>query len=269
MFKTGNVPGGTYAKFMDSFFAGMVLDTRYSDKESFTNADSVTIGFGIGVVLAVAAAISKMARLPRLNQVVLTVSTDLIAANSTIVTVDGHATTATVYASSHAATMEAIAVKVRLLAGVVSCVVAGDTLTITTDDTDVVSSAVTTLGSSQPTWTAGAPISVDTVKGITVYVAKQNTLPTPSTPSASIAYESGDGMTTMKRGVVAAVIDPELDPDDIGVNDPAYIVTADTASRGTITNVATGNKLVGKFRLDLDERNQYLTLMVAPVEVVI
>ncbi len=268
MFQTGNVPGGTYAKFMDSFFPGMVLDTRYSDKESFTNADSVTIGFGIGVVLAVAAAISKMARLPRLNQVVLSASGALGASNSTVVTVDGHATTATVYAVGVADTMEAIAAKVRLLTGVVSCTVLNNTFIITTNDTDVVASAVTT-GGSGVTWSAGTSISVDSVKGITVYVPKQNTLPTPSTPSASIAYESGDGMTTMKRGVVAGVIDPLLDLATIGVNDAAYIVTAHTASRGTITNVATGNLLVGKFRLDLDERNQYLTLAVAPIEVVI
>ncbi len=265
MFHSGNVPGGTYAKFMDSFFAGQILDTRFSDKESFTNAEAVTIGFGIGVVLAVAAAISKQARLPRLNQVVLTGSGDLGASNSTIVTVDGNATTATVYASSHAATMAAIAVKVRLLTGVKSCTVSGDTLTITTDDTDVVASAATT-GGSAVTWSAGTAVTVDTVKGITCYVPGEMSLPTPSTPSAALAYQSGDGMTTMKTGVVAAVLDPNLDVATIGVNDLAYIVTANTASRGTVTNVATANLLVGKFRLDLDERDFYLTGGCAPVE---
>lgn len=94
--------------------------------------------------------------------VTLTVSTALIASNSTIVTltVGGSATStiATVFTTDAATTMEAIAVKVRLLTGVESCTVSGTSLLIVTNSQTggglpLVWTAATTLGASQPTWT--------------------------------------------------------------------------------------------------------------------
>ncbi len=270
MGQLANVPGGNYAKFMDSFFGGQILDVRFSTKEGFSNCDANTLGFGIGVVIGIGAAVNKMARAPRLNRNTLTASTDLITGNSTIVTVNGNATTATVYTSSHANTMSLIVAKVLLLPGVTACSASGDVLTITMSDYDITASAATTAGSSQPTWTAGTASTVDVVKGITVYRPSEGTLPTPSTASVAVAYQYQDPMTVMHNGVVVAALDTSLSAGDIAAIVPdsnAYIVTAAGATRGQITNVSTNNLLIGKFRLDLDTRNFYLTGGVVPVEV--
>ncbi len=240
-----NVPGGNYAIAFDAGYAGLIADVRNKTVESFPSVDATDIAFGTGVVGAAAAASAGAVRAPRLNKSVLTVSTDLITSNSTIVTVNGNATTATVYASSHAATMEAISVKVRLLANVVSCVVAGDTLTIIMDDVDAVTTAVTTLGSSQPTWSA-AYTSNDTIKGLTVYRPSEGTLPTQTTASVAVPYQDGDTVGVLKKGLVWAPIAAT-----VADGESAYVITA-ASNRGKLTNVSTGNLLVGKFRLDLD-----------------
>lgn len=94
----------------------------------------------------------------------LTVSTDLITANSTIVTVNGNSTTATVYATDHDTTMAAIAAKVAALPGVASASAATTVITyqMTDQTTAPIGSAVTTAGSTQPTWTAAT--DVNTIK---------------------------------------------------------------------------------------------------------
>lgn len=91
----------------------------------------------------------------------LSIDADLIASNSTIVTVNGIATSATGYASGHDATMTAIAAKVAAIAGVRSCVAAARVLTIEMDSQVAapVLSAVTTGGSSAGTWTAASDVN--------------------------------------------------------------------------------------------------------------
>jgi len=88
----------------------------------------------------------------------LAIDADLVASNSTVVTVNGLATSATVYASSHDATMAAIAVKVAALSGVRSATAAARTITIEMESQVAapVISAVTSSGSSQGAWTATA-----------------------------------------------------------------------------------------------------------------
>ena len=84
----------------------------------------------------------------------ITISTDLIADNSTLVTVDGTALTPTVYASSHVSTLAAIATEIQGSASVTTAVSDGvDTITVTyADNYEHTLAVATTLGTTQPTW---------------------------------------------------------------------------------------------------------------------
>lgn len=85
---------------------------------------------------------------------VLTVSTELITGNSTVVTLNGTPLTPEVFATSHAATMAAIAVVIAADAAIDTAVAVGNAITITAAVADTVFSvsAETTLGATQPTW---------------------------------------------------------------------------------------------------------------------
>jgi hypothetical protein len=95
---------------------GMLVDSSFKHTESMINNDAEALPVGRAVMRVPAT--SDQVRLVRPNYGTVTVSADLDATSSSIITVDGTATTATVYASSHAATMAAIVVKVAALATV-------------------------------------------------------------------------------------------------------------------------------------------------------
>lgn len=84
----------------------------------------------------------------------ITVSTDLIASNSTLITVDGTGLTPVVYATSHVSTLAAVATEIQGSASVTTAVSDGtDTITITyADNYEHTITAVTTLGTTQPEW---------------------------------------------------------------------------------------------------------------------
>jgi len=86
----------------------------------------------------------------------LTVSTALIAANSTVVTINGDALAAVVFATDAATTMAALATAIAAHEDVSKAEVSGTTIYIypVDKDTALTVSATTTLGSTQPTWTA-------------------------------------------------------------------------------------------------------------------
>lgn len=119
-----------------------------------------------------------LVRKPMQTQYTITMSRDYEALNSTVgdivvTPLGGEATTtsltATVYASSHAATMEAIAVKIRAVTGIKSCTVDATARTFTiiaSGDRDVSASGfTTTLGTNQATYTYAAG-SADEIAGI-------------------------------------------------------------------------------------------------------
>ena len=82
-------------------------------------------------------------------------STDYVALNSVVVTLDGTALSADVWVDTHANLLAAVAAKILAQDGVTSAAVSGgDTITVTFDDGAVHTiAAVTTLGVGQPTYT--------------------------------------------------------------------------------------------------------------------
>jgi len=149
-------------------------------------------------------------RKPMQTKFVVKASVDLVASNSTvgditITPLGGSATTtsltATVFATSHADTMEAIAVKIRAVSGVLSCTVdaTARTWTIIASGDRAVSAAnfVTTGGAGQPTYTYTAG-SADEIVG---FATKKDNEATDS----GYCYETGDTLRMMVRGGVSVL----------------------------------------------------------------
>lgn len=92
------------------------------------------------------------------SKATLTVSTALITGNSTVVTINGTALTAVVFDDSAAATMTALAAMIESSSAVASATVSSLVITIyAADPTSTLTvSAVTTGGSTEPTWAAAS-----------------------------------------------------------------------------------------------------------------
>lgn len=171
----------------------------------------------------------------------LVVSADLIASNSTIVTINGVATTATVYGTSHAATMAAIIVKIKALAGVTDAVLdAADTnsrtILVLSKGVDISAAAATTLGETQPTW-AVTYGSAQVFLGVAMFLQKASSL---SVASAQ-GYEQYDAMAIVADGEV--MVKPSV---TVEANDVAYYDNASTNIR-TWTSSAYGVALNAKY----------------------
>lgn len=149
-------------------------------------------------------------RLPMQTKFTATASIPLEASNSTVGTVtvtplggEAAATnlTATVYASSHAATMAAIAAKIAAVDGILSAEVDGnDIIVIGEGNVDIaLSGFTTTLGSNQAEWsyTAGC---ADTFAGMTTNIDKEP-------DDEGYCYQAGDTVKTLQRGRVSAVVE--------------------------------------------------------------
>lgn len=181
------------------------LDIKYAGREAFplipkVNESKVveeTDGINFGRVVALAADTDK-ARLPRSNQAVLTLSADLVASNvlagNIVINGTTYAYTET-YASSHTATLAALAVELDALSSGVTVTsdAAARTITVTAEpENDVYfSSGAVTLGGSQATVTL-SNTETGTFYGITAESAKQLT-------SAGVSLYEADETASVAR----------------------------------------------------------------------
>jgi len=151
----------SYNSEMSAAFKGLLADSTVKFSASLKAMEQVGLGLG----LAKFKGKDNACRLPIADLAGGTASADLSSSNSTVVTITvtkfgGQAvttsTSATVYATSHAATMAAIAAKVAAIDGIASCTVTGGanrTLTITAEDNVALSGlTITTTGGSAVTW---------------------------------------------------------------------------------------------------------------------
>ncbi len=237
-----------YSQLYDLATPGMPRGENPRAVESYASCDPNAIPFGSGVVWGISN--PKTVRAPRLNSGLVTISTDLIAANSTIVTVNGVSTTATVYAGSHNDTMAAILVKVLALSTVTGGSTTGDTMTIVTGDLDAAITWATTLGSSQPTVTY-AYTSADVFAGLAQFEQRESTLEAigSATNDGGTGASAGQGylftnmVSVVRFGVHAAPCAAAV----TAYQGNAYIITAVT-NRGLWTPTSSGNIKGGKFR---------------------
>ena len=112
----------------DEAYAGLKVDSRFDTVES--KLAQGAIGFGLGVVSGEDAV--NQVRDPSYNKTILSQSTDLVSLNSTIVTVNGVAHSAVVFATDDATTMAAIAAEIETDDAVLSATYpgSGDDITI-------------------------------------------------------------------------------------------------------------------------------------------
>jgi hypothetical protein len=217
-------------------FAGMKVDSRFDTVESHLAEGA--IDFGLGVMSGFEDAVRQV-RIPSKIQSVLSIDADLIASNSTIATVNGNDTAPVVYATSHAATMTALAAAIAGLDDVLSATYPGSGRDITIvgeDGVAIDASAVTTLGASQGTWTQ-VQSDPGVFRGIAIHRHVEKAQVT-----GVAQYADKEAVDVSRKGVVwmPVVIGVTVLPDE-----DAYINLAITAEAGKVTNVSSGNIATG------------------------
>lgn len=187
------------------------------------------------------------------NYNTLTVSADLIASNSTIVTVNGVASDAVVYGSSHAATMAALVTAVLANAEVANCWLDASNnrlIHIVTFDAVATISAATTLGASQPTWTAGtASVRASDFYGVAQLSAALEGADANEENAATAAAETL--VNVLRRGRIAVKFET------------AFNIEKDTLY---VRHTVNGSTVVGDFRNSSDT-NRATSLSGYPIKV--
>ncbi len=226
----------SYSINQKTAFAGMKGNSRFDYVETKLAQNAIPFGYG----LVAGDNVTVQARVPMKNKSVLSVSADLIASNSTIVTVNGVPTTATVYATSHAATMEAIRAKIAAITGVKSATYPGSgrDITIIGNNIAISASAVTTLGASQPTWTEVLS-SNDAFRGLSVH---QHVEKDYSTGVAQ--YLADEAVNVLRQGSAWMVVEPS-NVGTMAVDSVVYVNVAIAAQSGKVTTVSSGNIATG------------------------
>lgn len=217
-------------------FAGLKANAQFDKVESFLAEGA--IDFGLGLVKGTS---NDQVKVPILNVSILSIDADLITSNSTVATVNGNSTTATVFATDHDTTMAAIAAKIALLDDVVSAVVTPGARDITITGTNsviITASAVTTAGASQGTWTQ-AQSSGDVFRGISIHQHVEKAFLT-----GVAQYLDEDAVSTLRQGEVW-MRQEDSDVGTLAVDDAVYVnAQIGGAQIGRVTSVSTGNVLI-------------------------
>jgi len=211
---------------------GMLADSRLKHTESMIALENLPIGRGAIVV----GNNPDQAQLPEPNVSTLVFDADFEASNSIIITVNGVATTATVYASSHADTGAAVLAKILALSTVASATFSVRTFVIKVIDAPAVVTEAITGGSSQPTGTATPSLDISTLFGVVEHsYALEGGLPGSTDP---VQYPANDVANILRKGAIYVQMETAFDPDV----DTLYI----RHEAGSAT------ELVGQFRNDAD-----------------
>jgi hypothetical protein len=205
-------------------FAGMKADVGFTQTEAGISLSGCNFGRGAG---APAGELSYV-RVPKKNVATLTLSTNFIASNSTIVTINSVATAAVVYATSHANTATLLLAAISGLSTVLSATkdAAGLVYTVVLKDSAAAATAVTTLGATQPTWTI-AYTGDSVFRGIAVHIH-----------NVGGTYAANEAVSVLRRGCIWVDTSVAVTKDDA-----AYVDLADAS--GKFTNVSSANLATG------------------------
>jgi len=177
---------------------GMIADASYDMIESFQAFEVINIGVGVIKVNGS----DYQGRLPRANKAKIVFSGDFSGTDAFTITINGTATSSTVYGVSNAATVAAVVAKLNALTTLVSLAAidttdtANHTINITTlEGTDAIASYTATVGSITATVTKG---SSDVLEGISVStMAKEETLGT-----LLVQFKVGEAIPVMRKGKI-------------------------------------------------------------------
>jgi hypothetical protein len=231
-------------------FAGQLADIAGSNIRSYAAMQPIPFG----VALAQGKAKASQCRLPQINSTVLTESVPMVAANSTVGTVNvttyvaGVSTLVStniapvVFVTSDPVTLTAIAAAIALVPGVLSAVAGASNITVTANpDTQVtLSGFVTTLGAGQPLWTA-VGTSNDLIIGVsvmeqTIENAMNQQVFYPLTDSTA-QYPYAKAVNVLRRGLIFVACEQTVNP-----GDPVF----------TRFQVGAVGTVLGGFRKDAD-----------------
>lgn len=224
--------------------AGRIADCGFKNTLSPQCLENISSALGVMKPLNV----DYKIMLPRNDTASSVFSADLITANVVNATVNGVAITPVTYATSHLATMQAVANAIAAIPSVASAVVGGvndRTITIISNvgTATVVTSFVVTLGASQATVTTTASQS-GTFFGVTQTIYNKMSSWIPNTgPNLSLSsggstpYYQGEVAPTLTQGRIYVV--PET---VITSNSPVYLRVAPSGLNVTL----------GAFRGDAD-----------------
>jgi len=228
-----------YNNNLDIAIAGQIANTQ--DRVIKTRNSLQNIEFGRGVVVGTVKGTDAKNIFKSASS--LTYSTDFVASNSTIVTVNGVSTPAVVFATSHAATFAAVIAAIDALSGVSAVAGTGREILITVDNalSNITVSSATTGGAGQPTTTITYSSS-DVFEGVAVVRHGQ-----PETVGGDDKYLVNDALNLMTRGVIWVEVVAT-----VAYGDDAYVYNdkANPLNQGQFTNSSSGNLAVptGKFR---------------------
>ena len=199
-----------------------------------TPLNSIFPGLGVSKVIGK----DYQVRLPQMNVATAVVSTALIAANSTVATVNGVALAPVVFTVDNATTLAAIAAVIAAAPNVASAVSNGTTTIVVTatQGFSVSVSLVTTLGISQPTW-AVTESGANTFYGVAVYIQNKMNLLGAAGSAGPSPYVAGDPVPCLTNGSIWVTVE--------------NTVTSDSPVYWRIK--ASGlNTTLGSFRADAD-----------------
>jgi hypothetical protein len=222
----------SYELKIGQFYPGMLGDARYTTKESFVAGEPIMFGRG----LAGDRGDYTTVFYPKNELITLTLNADLVSLNVINGNINGIAIAPVTYATSHNATMTAIAAAIMALAataGVTSAVVtAARVITVEAESRAIAATGwLVTLGASQPTITPGTATTDSVFRGIALHEHNQNGL-----------YPAKSGITALTEG--NAVVETSI---AVAVDDDAYMDMAGAV--GKFTNVSTNNLATGgKFK---------------------
>lgn len=230
------MPQLSYPFLMDVGSVGLLADSGFRNVLSPIAFESFNVGLGLAKVIGE----DYVVRLPQSNLSTIVLNADLVTSNVINVTVNGVALAPITFATSHLATMNAIAAAILAQPNIASAVVGGTnnrtiTVTATEGNVAVVNSFVVTLGASQATATI-TNTTQDTFYGVG---ARTQNKPNPLNPEGSFGnpvYLQGDCVSLLTRGRVYVGVEQTVTSDS-----PVYWRFA-----------ANGLLLPGGFRADSD-----------------
>ncbi len=198
------MPQLSYNFLMNVGSAGELYDIGFNNVLSPCSAvEEIPVGLGTAKVIGA----DMQVRLPHQGIAAVTASTSLSASNSTVVTLNGIALTAVVYATSNAATLTAIAALIAAQDGIASATSDGtDTITITADQGRAVTATFVTSGGSAVTWTT-AYTNDNVFYGVALYIQNKMNLLGPQGSNGAAPYYIGDAVPVLTRGRVWVAVE--------------------------------------------------------------
>jgi hypothetical protein len=240
------MPQLSYTNEMTQAFAGMKADARFDEVESFQAVSA--LGFGLGVVRGDAYPESQ-ARLPNVNNVVITDDAGTFTAGNIVATVNGTVLTQA-WGTDKNTTMTALAAQIAANVNVDTAVYASGTHTITivaNDDIELTISVDVSGITGTMTISSTAHTSNDVFRGIALQTHQDNrTMPVlgASTFSAT-GYLANDPINVLRKGVAWVET-----ADTVVENAAVYLITTG-ANKGKFTDDTTSPNIAvptGKFR---------------------